>query len=405
MRTTVCSSFVACGILVLSALLAAFPVSGTAQENLIENGDFSQGLEHWTVIGGPSNTCEPNNPNEPGGYYSCAMVTDHGTPENPHLELYVGSGGKQGFERFLPGVEQTLSRLPTDAGRVTLSLRVWSLGNTSYVTTLIQSGSRENLTVEEMYDSQSDWYQSDYYPSREPTTITRDITNFHDPTTYLYVGGDQVAVDDITIIATPPAPEPLMTQTELIKNGDFSQGPDYWKYWNWNSSCCMQISEKASPGNPHLELHDGSKSHVFQEVQLPQDATRISLSIKAWALTLPGQNPENVMPWVEVRITQDESIFNGTIPQETYTFGKNALRMEPASTITRDLTGFKGKKITLTLMGEAAVDDVTVLAYKLVSTATTSITNAPIPFLIFSAIVIAIVVGFFLVAKLRRRRI
>jgi len=211
---------VACGILVLSALLAAFPVSGTAQENLIENGDFSQGLEHWTVIGGPSNTCEPNNPNEPGGYYSCAMVTDHGTPENPHLELYVGSGGKQGFERFLPGVEQTLSRLPTDAGRVTLSLRVWSLGNTSYVRTLIykQTGSIGNLTLEETYDVQGDWYESYYYPSQEPATITRDITNFHDPTTYLIVEGDRVAVDDITIVATAPSPLPLfMHQTELIK--------------------------------------------------------------------------------------------------------------------------------------------------------------------------------------------
>ena len=393
-----------CGILVLSALLAAFPVSGTAQENLIENGDFSQGLEHWTVIGGPSNTCEPNNPNEPGGYYSCAMVTDHGTPENPHLELYVGSGGEQGFERFLPGVEQTLSRLPTDAGRVTLSLRVWSLGNTSYVTTLIQSGYRENLTVEEMYDSQSDWYQSDSYPSREPTTITRDITNFHDPTTYLFVGGDQVAVDNIAIVVTPQPVEPLsVQQVDLVKNGGFSQGLDYWRQYP-SAIGRGEISEKGSSGNPHLELLTG-QPWVFQELHLPEDATRISLSIRAWALTPPGQNPENVMPSVGVRVTSDGSISNETIPQETYTFGKNALRMEPASTITRDLTGFKGKNITLTLMGEeAAVDDVTVLAYELASTPT-SIISAPFPFLIFSAIVIAIVVGFFLVAKLRRRRI
>jgi hypothetical protein len=132
----------------------------------------------------------------------------------------------------------------------------------------------------------------------------------------------------------------------------------------------MQISDRMSPGNPHLELHGGFESDISQEVQLPEDATRISMSIKAWALTLPGQNPENVMPWVEVRITHDGSIFNGTVNQETYSIMKPALRMEPAITITRDLTGFKGKNITLTLMGEeAAMDDVTVLAYESASTA------------------------------------
>lgn len=342
-------------------MLSAFPAPAAAQENLVENGDFSQGLQHWTV-GFPTNPCEPGNLSERGGYYGCVMVTDEGTPGNPHVELYTGTGGEYGMERFEQGVEQTLSRLPKDAGRITMSLRVWSLGNTSYVRTLIQTGSRENLTREETYDSEGGWFESYYYPSREPTTITRDITNFHDPTTYLFVAGNRVAVDDITIVATPPAPEPLMHQTELIKNGGFSLGPESWKYWNWNSSCCMQISEKTFPGNPHLELHGGAESHVFQEVHLPEDATRISLSIKAWALTLPGQNPENVMPWVGVSITHDGSMFNGTMNQETYTFGKNALRTEPASTITRDLTGFKGKNITLTLMGEeAAVDDVTLL--------------------------------------------
>ena len=205
-----------------------------------------------------------------------------------------------------------------------------------------------------------------YAPSREPATITRDITNFHDPTTYLYVGGDRVAIDDITIVAAPLSPEPVfMQQTDLIRNGDFSHGPEYWEYWDsWNSSsCCLQISEKMSPGNPHLELHGGFQSDVFREVQLPEDATGVSLSVKAWGLTLPGQNPENVWPWVMVRITRGDAVFNGTGEQETYSFGKNALRMEPASTITRDLTGFKGKNITLTIMGEeAAVDDVTLLA-------------------------------------------
>jgi hypothetical protein len=342
-------------------MIAAFPVSLATQENLIENGDFSQDLEHWTV-GFPTNPCEPGNLSERGGYYGCLMVTDEGTPGNPHLELYTGTGGEHGMEAFGQSVEQTLSRLPRDAGRVIMSLSVWSLGNTSYVRTLIQTGSKGNLTLEEMYDVQGDWYESYYYPSREPTTITRDITNFHDPTTYLSVGGDRVAVDDITVVATPETPEPLTHETELIKNGDFSQGPEHWKYYNWNSSCCMQISERASPGNPYLELHEGPDSTVSQEVQMPEDATRISLSIKAWALTLPGQNLENVMPWVEVFITHDRSIFNGTVNQETYSVIKPALRMKPTITVTRDLTGFKGKNITLTIMGEeAAVDDVVVL--------------------------------------------
>jgi hypothetical protein len=328
LRTTVVSLFLICGILVVNMMLAAFPVPAAAQENLVENGDFSQGLQHWGV-GFPTNPCELGNVSERDGYYGCVMVTDEGTPGNPHLELWTGTGGEYGMERFEQGAEQTLSRLPKDAGRITLSLRVWSLGNTSYVRTLIQTGSRENLTREETYDVQGDGYESYYYPSREPTTITRDITNFHDPTTYLIVAGDRVAVDDITIVAAPLSPEPvLMQQTDLIVNGDFSLGPECWKYWSWNSSCCMQISEKASPGNPHLELHGGSESHVFQEVHLPEDATRISLSIKAWALTLPGQNPENVMPWVEVRITHDGLIFNGTVDQETYSITKPALRMD-----------------------------------------------------------------------------
>lgn len=339
---------------------AVFPVPAVAQENLVENGDFSQGLQHWGV-GGPTNPCEPGNPSEPGGYYGCVIVTDEGTPGNPHLELWTGTGGEYGMERFEQGVEQTLSRLPKDAGRITMSLRVWSLGNTSYVRTLIQTGSRENLTLEETYDVQGDGYESYYYPSREPTTITRDITNFHDPTTYLIVAGDRVAVDDITIVATPPSPLLLFThQTELIKNEGFSQGLNYWEQDPFNISR-GKISEKGSPGNPHLELFAGLV-WVSQEVHLPEDATRISLSIKAWALTLPGQNPENVMPWVEVHITHDGSIFDGTVDQETYSFSFFP-RMEPAIKITRDLTGFKGKNITLTLMGEeAAVDDVSVLA-------------------------------------------
>ena len=342
-----------------------FHVPVGAQENLAENGDFSQGFEHWDV-GGPTNPCEPDNPSEPGGYYGCAMVTDDGTPGNPHLELWVGTGGEYGMERFEQGVFQTLSRLPKDSARITLSLRVWSLGNHSKVHLFMDRRRGENLTVEEMYAAQWDYYELFYAPSREPATITRDITNFHDPTTYLYVGGDRVAIDDITMVAAPLSPEPVfMQQTDLIRNGDFSHGPEYWEYWDsWNSSsCCMQISEKMSPGNPHLELHGGFQSDVFREVQLPEDATGVSLSVRAWGLTLPGQNPENVWPWVMVRITRGDAVFNGTGEQETYSFGKNALRMEPASTITRDLTGFKGKNITLTIMGEeAAVDDVTLLA-------------------------------------------
>jgi hypothetical protein len=398
LRTTLPSPFLICVILMVNMMIAAFPVSAAAQENLIENGDFSQDLEHWTV-GSPTNPCEPGNLSERGGYYGCVMVTDEGTPGNPHLELYTGTGGEYGMERFGQGLEQTLSRLPKDAGRITMSLRVWSLENTSYVRTMLQTGWRENLTLEEMYDFQSDWYESYYYPSREPTTITRDITNFHDPTTYLFVGGDRVAIDDITVVATPEAPEPLTHETELIKNGDFSLGPENWKYWNWNSSCCMQISERISPGNPHLELHEGADSSVSQEVQMPEDATRISLSIRAWALTPPGQNPENVMPWVGVSVTRDGSIFQG-MNQETYSVIKPALRMEPTVTVTRDLTGFKGKNITLTITGEeAAVDDVVVLA-------TQSYVRFPATaaFLIpVVAIILAAIIGGFLALRHFRR--
>jgi len=398
LRTTVPPSFLVCSVLVIHILLAGVPAHAVAQENLVENGDFSHGLEHW-IVGGPTNPCEPGNLSEPGGYYGCVMVTDEGTPGNPHLELWTGTGGEYGMERFEQDVGQTLSRLPKDAGSITLSLRVWSLGNTSYVRILIQTGSRENLTLEETYDVQGDWYESYYYPSREPTTITRDITNFHDPTTHLIVAGDRVAVDDIAIVAALSSPEPLlMHQTELIKNGGFSQGLDYWEQDPLTIGR-GKISEKGSPGNPHLELLAGPPK-VSQEVHLPEDATRISLSIKAWALTLPGQNPENVMPWVEVRITHDGSIFNGTVDQETYGFNKPALRMEPAITITRDLTGFKGKNITLTLMGEeAAVDDVSVLA-------TQSYLNFPatvsglIP---VAAVILATVVGGFLGLRHVRR--
>ena len=370
-----------------------FPAHAVTQENLVENGDFSHGLEHW-IVGGPTNPCEPGNLSEPGGYYGCVMVTDEGTPGNPHLELWTGTGGEYGMERFEQDVSQNSLRLPKDAGRITLSLRVWSLGNTSYVRTLIQTGSRENLTVEEMYDFQSDWYESYYYPSREPTTITRDITNFHDPTTYLIVAGDRVAVDDITTVATPPSPEPLfMHQTDLIKNGGFSQDLDYWEQ-DPSTIGRGKISEKGSPGNPHLELPAGLR-WVSQEIHLPEDATRISLSIKAWALTLPGENPENVWPWVEVRITHDY----GKVNQETYTFGK-PLRTEPASTITRDLTGFKGKNITLTLMGEeAAVDDVSVLAARSYLGFPATVSGL-IP---VAAIILATVVGGFLGLRHVRR--
>jgi len=398
LRTTVSSVFLICGIIVVNVMLAAFPVPAAAQENLVENGDFSRGLQHWGV-GGPTNPCEPGNPSEPGGYYGCVMVTDEGTPGNPHLELWTGTGGEYGMERFEQDVSQNSLRLPKDAGRITLSLRVWSLGNTSYVRTLIQTGSRENLTLGETYDVQGDWYESYYYPSREPTTITRDITNFHDPTTYLIVAGDRVAVDDIAIVAAPPSPEPLLVhQTELIKNGGFSQGLDYWEQ-DLLTIGRGRISEKGSPGNPHLELLAGLP-WVSQEVHLPEDATRISLSIKAWALTLPGQNPENAMPWVEVRITHDGSIFNGTVDQETYSITKPTLRMEPAITITRDLTGFKGKNITLTIMGEeAAVDDVSVLATRSNLGSPTTVSGL-IP---VAAIILAALVGGFLGLRHVRR--
>jgi len=88
------------------------------------------------IVGGPTNPCEPGNLSEPGGYYGCVMVTDEGTPGNPHLELWTGTGGEYGMERFEQDVSQNSLRLPKDAGRITLSLRVWSLGNTSYVRTL-----------------------------------------------------------------------------------------------------------------------------------------------------------------------------------------------------------------------------------------------------------------------------
>jgi len=322
------------------------------------------------------------------------MVTDEGTPGNPHLELWIGTGGEYGMERFEQGVFQTLSRLPKDSGRITLSLRVWSLGNGSYVRTLIVTDTElANATgLEDLYDVHRDWYESYYYPSREPTTITRDITNFHDPTTYLLVAGDRVAVDDVTIVATPRSPEPLFTQqAELIKNGGFSQGFEYWEQGG-------KISEEGSPGNPHLELL--ARSWVSQEVRLPEDASGISLSIKTWALTLPGQNPENVVPWVEVRITHDGPIFNGTVSQETYWFLKPALRIEPAITVSRDLTGFKGKNITVKLTGEeAAVDDVTVLV-------TRSSFGFPITvsgLILIVAIILAALLGGFLALRHPRR--
>jgi len=321
------------------------------------------------------------------------MVTDQGTPGNPHLELYAGTGGEFGNERFEPGVDQTLSRLREEASRIALSLRVWSLGNGSYVRTLVQTDSRENLTLDQMYDVQRDGYESYYYPNREPTTITRDITNFHDPTTYLIVAGNRVAVDDITIAATPPSPEPLFAQqTDLIKNGGFSHGLEYWR--QDPLFCCGKISEEGSSGNPHLEL--AAHSWVSQEVSLPEDAIGISLSIRAWAVTLPGQNPENIMPWVGVRITRDGSIFSGTADQETYWIIRPALRMEPSITITRDLTGFQGNKVTVTLTGqEVAVDDVAVLA-----------TSPPfaLPITVTLMIPVVAIGGFFVLRRLRRIR-
>ena len=389
MRTILSSSFVICGILVLGVLLATFPTSAAADENLVENGDFSRGLDGWTVSGGPGNTCQPSNPDEPGGYYSCAMVTDRGNPENPHLELYVGTGGEFGSEKFEPGVGRTLTRLPRDAGSITtLSLRAWSLANGSYVRTLIITDTElENATrLEDLYDAHRDWYESYYYPSREPTTITRDITNFHDPTTYLIVAGDRVAVDDITIVATAPSSEPLfMQQIDLIKNGDFSQSLKYWE--EDPLFCCGKISEEGSPGNLHLELL--RRPQVSQQVYLPEGASRVSVSIKAWALTLPGQNPENVIPNVEVRIIRDGSIFDGTVSQETFWFLKPALRTEPAITMSRDLTGFKGKNITLMISGEeAAVDDVSVLARWSSGFPTTVFPTLPVVAVILAASVV-----------------
>jgi hypothetical protein len=292
------------------------------------------------------------------------IVTDEGTPGNPHLELWNGIGGEKGVTQLV--------RLPKDVGRITLSLRVWSLGNTSYVRTLIETQYNDNLTLEEAYNVQYDWYESYYYPSRGPTTITRDITNFHNQTTYLLVAGDQVAVDDIAILAAPPSPEPLlMHQTELIKN-------------------------------PHLELLTGVEGSLglSQEIHLPEDATRISLSIKAWALTPPGENPENVWPSVEVRVTHDGSIFNGTLDQETYSITSSPLRLEPAITITRDLTGFKGKNITLTLFGEeAAVDDVSVLATRSYFGVPTTVSGL----FTVAAIILATVVAAFLGLRHVRR--
>lgn len=361
MRTTVPASFLICGILVVNMLLAAFPAPAAAQGNLVENGDFSQGLQHW-FVSGQTNPCVPSVLSYPTG--GCVIVTDEGTPGNPHLELWNGIGGEKGVTQLV--------RLPKDVGRITLSLRVWSLGNTSYVRTLIETQYNDNLTLEEAYNVQYDWYESYYYPSRGPTTITRDITNFHNQTTYLLVAGDQVAVDDIAILAAPPSPEPLlMHQTELIKN-------------------------------PHLELLTGVEGSLglSQEIHLPEDATRISLSIKAWALTPPGENPENVWPSVEVRVTHDGSIFNGTLDQETYSITSSPLRLEPAITITRDLTGFKGKNITLTLFGEeAAVDDVSVLATRSYFGVPTTVSGL----FTVAAIILATVVAAFLGLRHVRR--
>ena len=409
LRTAVSSPSLICGILVANMLLTAFPVPAAAQENLVENGDFSQGLEHW-IVDGPTNPCQVGNPSDIGGYYGCVMVSDEETPGNPHLELWTGNGGAYGMERFEQDVYKDSLRLPKDAARITLSLRAWALGNYSYVRVALDRGLGGNLTTQLMREATSaaefDNYELFQVPRREFTTITRDITIFNlgDPLIFR-VAGDQVAVDDISIIAAPSSPEPMFTQqTNLVQNGDFSQGTQHWKYWSEyqqnTSSCCMTASEKGSPGNPHLKLQgvpDFPLGQAFQEVHLPHDATRISLSIKAWA-----DNPTSIggdVPWVLLGITPAGIMFNGTLDEpETYAFGKNTLGTEPASVITRDLTGFAGKNITLSItMGIAtAVDDVTILA--------TRSYFEPSPTLPGLAIVAAIFLAAFVVWFLRPRQ-
>lgn len=74
--------------------------------------------------------------------------------------------------------------------------------------------------------------------------------------------------------------------------------------------------------------------------------------------------------------------------------------MEPAIIVTRDLTGFKGKTVTLTIEGEeAAVDDVGVLA-------TWSSSGFPITFfhmILAIAIILAASLGGFLALRRRHR--
>ena len=408
LRTARSSVFLICVVLVVNLMLAAFPVPVAAQENLVENGNFSQGLEHW-VVGGPTNPCQPRNASDVGGYYGCIMVTDEGTLGNPHLELWTGNGGGCEMERFEQDVYKPSLNIPKDA-RITLSLRAWSLGNHSYVRVAIDRGPQGNLTVDEIYTAEFDNYEAFHVPSREPTTITRDISMFNlgGPVSLL-VAGDQVAIDDISMVAAAPPAEPVfLQQTELTHNGDFSQGTSGWQYWGGFppavSYCCMTTSETGTPGNPHLELQTPSFSppgQVFQEIPLPQGAARISLSIKAWAHNFSSTG--GIVPWVDVGITPGGVLFNGTLGEpETYVFGKNALMVEPPSVITRDLTGFAGKTVTvsITMGNDTSVDDVTILAtwpyFGLPATA-----PALVP---VAALIIVVLVGGFLRLRHVRRR-
>jgi hypothetical protein len=160
----------------MSSLLASTPMlsSRGTELNLVKNGDFSAGLQHWNSCG--------------------AMVSEIGTPGNPHVEIAECCSTFCGYTSYL---SQAGLGLPEDATSLVLSLTVWGLSeNAKFRLALFDEQNREYLLEQSS-------------PDKSPVKKTYDISGLRGTNQKLVVCGGgykmcgNIAVDDITIAYRP----------------------------------------------------------------------------------------------------------------------------------------------------------------------------------------------------------
>ncbi len=194
----------------VSAEVTAAPSAGGP--NLVVNGDFSAGVDSWTFYG-PLDAWAPDGTiqfkrldnSAPGGFWQATSETD--VPAGTPFAVSVDLGNNGGFNK------DVLIRL-SDSTRGTALDCVFTVTQASPLQTFTMSGLSPTLfdnltvTVEET--------TADGYPD-----VLMDNLNV------AYAPGQGIS----TTTCTSPTLQAAPADTNLIRNGDFSDGNKQWVIW------------------------------------------------------------------------------------------------------------------------------------------------------------------------------